>query len=189
MNLPQVERQFHLDLSDSCLEIGATSRENRALLAIHLNTTCHSLGMKTGYLCHACHNKDCSNVKHLYWGSASENNFDRFINDPDLGRKIVSKRKEKYGDDFYKKVGAKGKLGWKSNKPAKALSQTEIDCRLKLLSESNIDIYSWGWVSEVSILWGISHTQVRKFFNTYWTGPKPFTRKSRCDVMDSIRVF
>ena len=28
-------------------------------------------------MCHACNNGKCSNPKHLYWGTASENRMDR----------------------------------------------------------------------------------------------------------------
>ena len=71
IELPQLDRQQHLDLQDSCLEIGGDSVEFRGLLAHYLKTT-----IPRGnaiQLCHACHKPGCSNPKHLYWGTISEN--------------------------------------------------------------------------------------------------------------------
>jgi hypothetical protein len=178
MGLPFSERQKHLNLSDSCLEIGASSKENRALLAIHLNTTCHRLGKKTGILCHACHNPACSNVNHLYWGTAKENSRDHHTNNPGFSKRNAEIVKKKYGQDFHQKVGALGHLNWKSNRPASAYSDEEIRDRLKSLDLSGIDLTKFGWVSQVSQLWGVSHTSVRRFFEAYWDGPPPY-RKSQ----------
>jgi hypothetical protein len=83
------ERKAHTNLEEPCLEIGANSSGSRALLAVFLNTTCETLGMKTGYLCHACGNSKCSNPRHHYWGTCSENNKDRFIHDPGLAARIT----------------------------------------------------------------------------------------------------
>jgi hypothetical protein len=71
ISLLKEERQQHLDLSESCIEIGGNSRECRGVLAHFLKTTIPS-GMKI-LLCHACNNGKCSNPKHLYWGTPKEN--------------------------------------------------------------------------------------------------------------------
>ena len=68
------ERQAHLNLSEACIEIGGDSQEFRGLLAHYLRVTIP----KRKPLCHACHNAKCSNPRHLYWGNASENGFDRY---------------------------------------------------------------------------------------------------------------
>ena len=68
------ERQSHLDLSSSCIEIGTNSYQCRALLA-HTLRTILPKGRKI-LLCHACNNDKCSNTKHLYWGTSSENRRD-----------------------------------------------------------------------------------------------------------------
>lgn len=68
------ERQSHLDLSSSCIEIGTNSYQCRALLAHELQTVLPK-GRKI-LLCHACNNDKCSNPKHLYWGTSSENSRD-----------------------------------------------------------------------------------------------------------------
>lgn len=94
------QRKSHLNLLEPCLEIGANSGGSRALLAVFLNTTCETLGMKTGYLCHACGNSKCSNPRHHYWGTCSENNKDRFIHDPNLAARIADKKR---GNPYKKK--------------------------------------------------------------------------------------
>jgi hypothetical protein len=73
----KTERQSHLNLLEDCIEIGGReSREFRGLLAHYLKTTIPT-GMKI-YCCHACNNDKCSNPKHLYWGTAGENNQDAY---------------------------------------------------------------------------------------------------------------
>jgi hypothetical protein len=74
MKLSKETRQRHLNLKDSCIEIGTNSQQCRALLAHTLKTTVPK-GMKV-HLCHACHNSKCSNSNHLYWGTSSENTRD-----------------------------------------------------------------------------------------------------------------
>lgn len=80
--------------------------------------------MKTGYLCHACGNEACSNPEHLYWGSASDNNIDKFEHNPGLGKKIASINKQN-NPDFYKELGShSGNAGKpKSDSHKKAISE------------------------------------------------------------------
>ena len=179
MGLPFETRQDHLDLSDPCLEIGGCSKSNRALLAMHLNTTCETMGMKTGYLCHACHNAKCSNVAHLYWGSAKENSHDTRKDQPDLGMRIKKTIVERHGEDHFRRAGALGRAGWKTDKPASALTEDQVNARLTTLGQSKIDIFSYGWVSKVADLWGVSHAQVRRFFKSYWNGPAPYEKNTK----------
>jgi hypothetical protein len=87
------ERQNHLDLSEPCIEIGGESDQFRGLLAHYLNTTIQKI--RKIHLCHACHNKKCSNVKHLYWGTARENRLDAKMNG---AKSIWTRTVEKYGD-------------------------------------------------------------------------------------------
>ena len=66
------ERKYHIDLTEPCHEIGTTySREYRGLLAHFLRTMLPT--RKEAILCHACNNDGCSNPRHLYWGTYSEN--------------------------------------------------------------------------------------------------------------------
>lgn len=68
------ERQSHLDLSEPCILRGADSIQCRGLLAHFLDTSIPN--DRQTVLAHACHNCDCNNPKHLYWGTRSENAFD-----------------------------------------------------------------------------------------------------------------
>ena len=78
--LSKEHRQKHLCLDEKCICIGGTSTTSLALLAHYLNTTIPTKGIKIRktniHLCHACNNGGCSNPRHLYWGTPSENGFD-----------------------------------------------------------------------------------------------------------------
>lgn len=74
IQLPRETRRSHLDLTAECSKIGGTSKEFKGLLAYHLGTTIPS-GRQV-FLCHACHNGACSNIKHLYWGTPKDNYID-----------------------------------------------------------------------------------------------------------------
>ena len=69
----KLERQEHLDLSETCIERGGNSTNHKGVLAQYLNTNI-PYGIYFP-LCHACHNGKCSNPKHLYWGTPKENFF------------------------------------------------------------------------------------------------------------------
>lgn len=76
---PLADRRAHLKLTEACVEIGTTySREYRGLLAHFLKTTLPL--KKEAVLCHACHNSGCSNPRHLYWGTFSDNLNDAVAN-------------------------------------------------------------------------------------------------------------
>lgn len=75
IKLPKTERQKHLDLADPCQHRGTNSTQCRALLAYFLDTNVPSA--MSAHCCHACNDGACSNPKHLYWGTPSENALDR----------------------------------------------------------------------------------------------------------------
>lgn len=106
ISLPIEDRQSHLDLESPCLELGCNSKESRALLAYFLNTTADRLGFKA-MLLHNCNNPMCSNPKHLYWGTASENLLDRHRDNPNLMKKVASRKKELYGENHFKEIASK----------------------------------------------------------------------------------
>ena len=56
------------------------------------------------------------------------------------------------------------------------LTEDYIKFRINLIKESNIDLTSYGWVSKVSTLLGITHPQVRRFMTAHYKG-EVFTRK------------
>jgi hypothetical protein len=76
---PLIERKNHIDLNEPCIIRGPGYRHNVQLLLAHIfNTTLPE--PKYRYKingCHACNNGECSNPKHLYWGTTSENAKDR----------------------------------------------------------------------------------------------------------------
>ncbi|AVH85097.1 hypothetical protein RsoM2USA_169 [Ralstonia phage RsoM2USA] len=72
--LPKTERIKHLDLNSSCEYRGTNSTQCRGLLAYYLDTNV-PIGSKI-HCCHACNDDLCSNPKHLYWGTSSENRID-----------------------------------------------------------------------------------------------------------------
>lgn len=76
--LSKAHRQKHLRLSEPCLIRGGFSTECKVLLA-HLHGTTVPKGRKI-QVCHACHNADCTNPNHLYWGTSSENKLDEIEN-------------------------------------------------------------------------------------------------------------
>ena len=62
-------RTKHIVETEPCLERGGNSTVHRGILAQYLNT---NLPDKID-LCHHCGNGECSNPKHLYWGTRKEN--------------------------------------------------------------------------------------------------------------------
>ena len=64
------KRQQHLNLEEDCIKRGGSSTHHKGVLAQYLNTGIFS---KPVLLCHACHDGECSNPKHLYWGSYKDN--------------------------------------------------------------------------------------------------------------------
>ena len=59
------------------------------------------------------------------------------------------------------------------------LNPEELEFRFNQVLKAGINLNEFGWVSKVSRLWGISHTQVRRIYGSYWSGPKPFSRRLR----------
>ena len=107
------ERQSHLRLKQKCIKIGGyDSREYRGLLAHFLKTTIPTHCRVV--LCHACNTKGCSNPRHLYWGTYSENMHDDFKNGT---RKSFNEyMKQKYSASEYKRLIKKAaSLGGKGN--------------------------------------------------------------------------
>lgn len=107
--LPREERRAHLILSDCCLERGGTSQEHRGVLAQFLITE-FPAGKKI-HLCHACNNEKCSNPRHLYWGTAYENNM---IDPKENGtyksawQKNIDKNGLEYAKEQLRQAGLKG---------------------------------------------------------------------------------
>lgn len=75
---PLAYRQSHLALDEGCDERGGYSTLYKGLLAHFLDTTIPK-GIAI-QVCHACHNAFCSNPRHLYWGTQTENRRDSIAN-------------------------------------------------------------------------------------------------------------
>jgi hypothetical protein len=176
MEIPLEARRQHLDLSKPCVEIGACSRSSRALLGMYLNTTCEGLGMKTGYLCHACGNEKCSNPEHLYWGTCSENNLERFIHDPKSVQSHATALKRKDPNHFVKIGKAAGIISQIENGCPTLLAADTVNARLTKISFSGINLQKHGWVGKVAKLLGVSHRCARQFVDNYYKG-KTFKRR------------
>jgi len=136
-------RQFHLDLTDSCIErILETQYRNsgysyylKGLLADHLDTNIPIRKDKDGIrvlLAHACNNAKCANPKHLYWATDKENIedsgscYERTLQK--YGKQyIIDKNKktaEKLGTEHFSKMGKLGKGRNKSVEHKKKISES-----------------------------------------------------------------
>ena len=118
IKLPKENRQKHLKLKEKCVFRNSNSIADRGLLAYFLDTTLPK-GSKI-QLCHACHNGDCSNPNHLYWGTAREN-FQDMINNG--GTNIHERTVLKYGTKSVRlikqKAGKQGGLALKGKPKSK----------------------------------------------------------------------
>jgi len=69
------ERQQHVKLDEVCLERGGNSTQHRGILVQFLDTDFPE-GPGRVILAHACGNGMCSNPRHLYWATDTENMLD-----------------------------------------------------------------------------------------------------------------
>lgn len=106
-------RRSHLDLGSDCIERGGNSTNHRGVLAQYLNTPIFS---RPADLCHACHNPDCSNPKHLYWGTRSDNIQDS--KDNGTFKSAWDNMVDKYGYEEACRMNSRGdkSAGGKANK-------------------------------------------------------------------------
>ena len=157
------ERQNHLRLSENCIEIGGDSKKFQALLAHTLKTTIPSGWI--AILCHACNNSKCSNVKHLYWGTSSENTKDAYecgaIDRKKLSEAIkrgidnLSEERKKERTRILSENGKKSK--------GRILFPERTNKRIELILNSNIDFTKHGKIKEIAKITGIHHSVVSDF--------------------------
>ena len=98
------EKRAHLDLSEPCIEIGGNSTQFRGVLSHYLKVTIPQ-GHKL-VLCHACHNGNCSNPKHMYYGSHRDNILDE--QEAGTYKSIWERKIEKYGFEGARESVRKG---------------------------------------------------------------------------------
>ena len=163
MKYPLSDRQSHLRLDEACVCIGGyDSREYRGLLA-HFLQTMIPTGNRQVNLCHRCNNHRCSNVRHLYRGTPSENLRDAIesgVNEPinvKLQRKLHAMSAEDRLEWKKKRSRNAGRKGGGSNK----LSQEEIDHRKLVMLDCGYP--SRGWIVRASRRLNITHTQISRF--------------------------
>lgn len=132
MMLPQSDRQAHLKLDEPCIERGSShSYLYKGLLAYYFDTSIPT-GMNI-LVCHACHNSQCGNIHHLYWGTSQENSFDRIANGghrspyhanvAKLGLEEAN-RKNTRTKEHMSKLGSSGGKKQKSEAHKKAISES-----------------------------------------------------------------
>jgi hypothetical protein len=98
-------RRQHLVLAEPCCERGGNSTNHKGVLAQYLDTTIPSGRI---LLCHACHNAKCSNPKHLYWGTDTDNlTIDR-AEQPGGHKSPWDRVVEKYGYEEACKMQSRG---------------------------------------------------------------------------------
>jgi len=133
IQLPRTDRQAHLQLIEKCIDRGGTGTYLKGLLAYITDTTMPS-GHKI-YVCHACHNANCSNPYHIYWGTAYENTLDRIADFGADKDSIWHKMVAKYGlEEARKRQGHGDKSkGGKANagKPKSAEHKRKISEAIK----------------------------------------------------------
>lgn len=153
------ERKSHIDLSDPCLEVGCDSQESRALMCLVLNVSAPK-AVKV-HLCHACNNPACSNPKHLYWGTPSDNTKDMYQADPKLAFRVRDAILAK-NPNHYKEMA---KLGGVKGGQASALKPEEVAERLYLIRHHNHR--QWGFNTLAGKIWGITPQVASRFYKKY----------------------
>lgn len=150
--LSREDRRKHLDLNSPCDKRGGSSKEFRGLLAHYLDTSIPR--GRNFQLCHACHDGECSNVKHLYWGTFKDNHQDTMENGGDSFW-IKSVKKHGIEEATRRRVS-----GLEKSRGCTAYTQEQITANLAILGKIE---KKRGWKSKAAIALGISHTQVRRF--------------------------
>lgn len=105
-------RTSHLNLDEPCVERGGNSTVHKGVLAQYLNTNIPYKPRPWIDLCHACHNDKCSNPRHLYWGTRSENVDDAKSNG--TWKTCWEKTVDKYGYDKSCEMNSRKMMGNKN---------------------------------------------------------------------------
>ena len=150
------DRMRHLDLKESCIEIGGSgSKEYKGLLAHALKTTIPTNTRKIN-LCHACNNQYCSNTKHLYWGTPKDNMKDQI----DSGNltSIFERTVKKYGRE--KALEFSRPQNHSNRIPSNGLNKEDLKRYDDVLK--TFDRNEYGWKTKAAKQLNISHTHVSR---------------------------
>jgi len=101
-------------------------------------------------------------------------NFIELYDNYKKNKKIVKKRKRKNLKKV-KKIRVKKVKKYKEKEEIKEKRKVLNNKRLKNIRD--VDITKFGWINELSILWGTSHTQVRRYMKKYF--PKELSKAFR----------
>lgn len=139
-------RSAHVDILQPCYELGGNSTQFKAALAHKLGT---SIPRGRIMLCHACNNGKCANLSHLYWGTDSENAYDRIAFEKqgrvatssighlphmDLGEYIQLAREERRAHlDLHSPCDCRGGNSWEFRGLLAFYLKTTISCRNALM--------------------------------------------------------
>lgn len=176
MSKTKSERQNHLNLAEQCCHRGGNSTQFKGLLAFYLDTNIPDGDV--AYLCHACNDGNCSNPRHLYWGTAKENHDDykKAPNYKSFHDNMIEKHGIEKTNEFNRKAGAKGG-NVKSLRKCKpktiahreslsvALSSRKVSTEQKIqdVLNSNINFSIFGWVKLVSPILGVKDQVVSRW--------------------------
>lgn len=165
-------RQNHIDLTEECLEIGGSSQVFKGLLAHFLKTTIPNNGKII--LCHFCGNGKCSNPKHLYWGTYSENLKDAYSHGARKNTFSLSIEKNGLNETLrkWKKISS---IGGKVGGATRQMKESEIFKYKEAIDQSNP--LEYGWVGRASKKLNISHTQIKRFVDKYYPLLERYQRK------------
>jgi len=162
------ERQFHVNLTEPCIERGGSSTQHKGVLAQFLNTDIPS---GRNLLCHACNNGKCSNPNHLYWGTDKENLEDAKL--AGTWSSCWNRTVKKYGLEAAierqrrgnKAAGGRAGKGRKQpeaqkQKTAETLRNKTL-VKIKMVEASQIDFQKCGWIDKVAELLQIQPQKVK----------------------------
>ena len=157
---PLEERQAHLNLKEDCIERGTTSTTCRGLLAYYLDTTTNTGCKPWVDLCHACNNPKCSNPKHLYWGTRSENMNDLVK----TGFKFKGNKGEKHY--YYKVKPWNNPMNIIGYDTGKSWLKAELIYKELVLNDWNFSKYGQGYnylIKHYNIVQGVARTMIKMF--------------------------
>lgn len=158
IKLSQEERQEHLNLNEDCREIGGRSTHFKGMLSEYLQVTIPS--GNAIHLCHACHNSNCSNPRHLYYGTARENVQDAI--EDGTHKSIWERTIEKHGLEEAKRLSGTGNrsAGGKANKGKKKAVKHKANISKSLTKRYEIEGRIFNGYEEIMEEFNISKTQI-----------------------------